>query len=247
MRHAMAGVVIVGMWCAGCTLTKPPHETGVQTGIETTFVIGQSVEGRPLTCRLFGSRGPVVFALATIHGNEAAGTPLLRRVAQLIRDDPSLVANRRVLLLEVANPDGFERNTRGNANGIDLNRNFPAMNFSKSARHGPEPLSEPESRAIYELVLTYQPSRIISFHQPLACIDHEGGPVARALAERISRDAGLPVNDLSARDGSLGSYAGDKLGIPIITYELPRDATDMSDDALWARYGKSTMTAIFSE
>ena len=247
MRRAMAGVLVVGMLSAGCSPSKPPHATGVRAGVETTFVVGESVEGRPLTCRLFGDRGPVVFALATIHGNEAAGTPLLRRVAQLIREDPSLVANRRVLLLEVANPDGFERNTRGNANGVDLNRNFPALNFSKSARHGSEPLSEPESRAIYELVLEYQPSRIISFHQPLACIDYEGGPTARALAERISRDAGLPVNDLSARDGSLGSYAGDKLGIPIITYELPREASDMSDEELWARYGKSTMTAIFSD
>ena len=61
---------------------------------------------------------------------------------------PALLAGRRVVLLPVINPDGMANGSRFNARGIDLNRNFPAENFSGTARHGTRPLCEPESRAI---------------------------------------------------------------------------------------------------
>src|SRR5437016_5120116 len=43
-------------------------------------VIGNSVEGRPIACDMYGRPGgQTVLMLASIHGTERAGTPLLRR------------------------------------------------------------------------------------------------------------------------------------------------------------------------
>jgi protein MpaA len=55
---------------------------------------------------------------------------------------------------------------------------------------------------------------------------------------------GLPVRKLGVRPGSLGSYAGVELGVPIITLELPRNASDLSVDELWGRYGPSLVAAV---
>ena len=40
-------------------------------------LVGLSVGGRPIHCQEFGSGDDVLLVIATIHGNEAAGTPLV--------------------------------------------------------------------------------------------------------------------------------------------------------------------------
>ncbi|MDY7108525.1 MAG: DUF2817 domain-containing protein [Planctomycetota bacterium] len=205
-------------------------------------VIGRSVEGRPIVCEAFGEGGEVVLLMATIHGDEPAGTPLLQRLGEALAMRGDLLHGRRVLLLPVANPDGYINNTRGNANGVDLNRNFPAGNWTDRRANGPTPLSEPESRAIERLILEERPARIVSVHQPLACVDCDG-PGAD-LARMISEACGLPVRKLGGRPGSLGSRAGLDLGLPIITLELPGGVQRLDREALWERYGAALVEAI---
>lgn len=209
-------------------------------------VIGWSVEGRPIECVDFGSGSDVTMILATIHGSESAGTPLVRRLADCLSRRPDLWQGRRVVLIPVANPDGLAHGTRGNVRGVDLNRNFPATNYLAADHHGASALSEPESSAIHQALGTYRPTRIVSIHQPLSCIDYDGP--ARRLAEAMAGHADLPVKKLGGRPGSLGSYAGITLGIPIITLELPAAADDLDAETLWARYGRMLVAAIgFSE
>ena len=64
-----------------------------------------------------------------------------------------------------------------------------------------------------------------------------GHPVAMAAAGR------LKLKRLGAKPGSLGSYAGNTLGIPTITLELPRKASRLSKDELWNRYGSMLLVA----
>ena len=120
------------------------------------------------------------------------------------------------------NPDGVAAGTRHNAHGVDLNRNFEAANRENSRQYGMVGLSEPESRALHGLIVTYRPDRIISIHQPLRCIDYDGP--ASGLARVMVAECDLPLQKLGARPGSLGAYAGATLGIPIITVELPTQA-----------------------
>ena len=83
---------------------------------------------------------------------------------------------------------------------------------------------------------------IVSIHQPLKCIDYDGP--AKELAEEMARHCDLPVRKIGAMPGSLGSYAGITLGIPIITLELPKEATNLNSEVLWQRYGPVLIAAI---
>lgn len=208
--------------------------------------VGKSLQGRPIDTYVFGSGSDCVFILATIHGNEDAGTPLVERLASHLERNPNLYAGRRVVLMPNANPDGMAAQTRGNGNGVDLNRNYPADNFHASAKHGDSALSEPESVAIHDVMERYRPARIVSIHQPLRsgseCIDHDGP--AKPLAEAMSQHTEIPVRRIGSRPGSLGSYAGVTLGIPIITLELPAEAKGWDGERLWSLYGDMMLAAI---
>jgi protein MpaA len=165
-------------------------------------IAGNSIENRPIAYTVLGQGTDVTFILAAIHGNEKAGTPLVRRLERYLQQHPELLEGRRVVLMPTANPDGVARNSRYNARGIDLNRNFSTANRINSSRFGRRPLSEPEARAIAQLIRQYTPDRIVSIHQPLACIDYDGP--SRALANRMAQYCKLPLEKLGARPGSLG-------------------------------------------
>jgi murein peptide amidase A len=220
-------------------LPEPPPPRPVH---DVVFTVGRSMRGEPLRCRIMGTGKDVVFFLATIHGNESAGTPLLDRLAAHLRSHPEMLEGRKIILLRDANPDGHLSNTRSNARGVDLNRNFPSANFRDRATGGTRPLSEPESRALHDLIREHRPARVISIHQPLSLIDHDGP--GEALARAMARTCDLPVKKLGGRHGSMGSWVGIDLGIPIITVELPRSADRLSVDERWRRYGPMLLVAI---
>ena len=132
--------------------------------------------------------------------------------------------------------------TRGNANGIDLNRNFPASNRINNEINGEEGLTEPESKILYDLVMAYQPSRIVSIHQPLYCLDYDGP--AESIAQHMGEYCSLPVNKLGSRPGSMGSFVGVEQNIPIITMELAKDVNRLTSIQLWNSYGQALLAAI---
>ena len=205
-------------------------------------IVGKSVQRRPIMCLVLGDGSDVTLIMATIHGNEPAGTPLVRSLSWHLRRHPELLAGRKVVLMAVANPDGMVNNTRYNAKGVDLNRNFEAANRINTKETGLLPLSEPEAVIIKRLIQEYRPDRIVSIHQPLNCIDYDGP--GRMLAERMGQYCALPVKKLGARPGSLGSYAGVTLGIPIITFEMLSADSQLNSVALWQKYGRALLAAI---
>jgi len=205
-------------------------------------LIGRSVQGRPLMIQILGDGPDTVLIMATIHGSELAGTPLVNRLIDHLRYNCNLLEGRRVVLYPIANPDGLAAGTRENIRRVDLNRNFETATRVNDETTGFRPLSEPETRALYNLIKEYSPSRIVSIHQPLNCIDYDGP--GRALATRMAQYCDLPVRKIGARPGSLGSYTGETLGIATITLELPGEASKDSDQVLWDKYGKALLAAI---
>ncbi len=234
---------------AGCT-GPPPKPTYTDDAGPATPVLpvlqyhvgGQSVRRRPIIYQEFGFGTDVTFILATIHGNEGAGTPLVKNLADYLKRHRDLLEGRKVIILPLANPDGHAARSRHNTRGIDLNRNFPAGNRVDNATHGPQGLSEPESVLIAGIIRRHKPDRIVALHQPLACVDYDGP--AQGLAQRMADACHLPVKKLGARPGSLGSYAGETLGIPIITFEMERGDSQLNAGQLWQRYGKALLAAI---
>jgi protein MpaA len=152
--------------------------------------IGYSVEGRPIV--LFRDSAPdptlKVLVVGDIHGNEPAGMQITRR---LIAGRPP--ARTDLLAVPTINPDGLAARTRGNAHGVDLNRNFPYRwrPLSGGEYSGPGSLSEPETRAAHRLILRTRPDVTIWFHQPFGLIDRpDGNPFA---AHRFAELIGLPL------------------------------------------------------
>lgn len=215
------------LFLLGCAVpepAKPEAPRRERRPASRTFAYGRSVEGRPLLATEHGAGREVVLVLGGIHGDEEGSRAFVEALGHLLRDRPGLLAGRQVLLVPAANPDGLARRTRANARGVDLNRNFPTSNFRPGGPGGTSPFSEPESRALGDLIVARQPALVVSVHQPLACVDWDGP--ARGAAERISEASGLPLRKLGARPGSLGSFVGLTLGRPIVTLELGKDPPD---------------------
>lgn len=191
-------------------------------------VYGESHEGNPLTVWLPEDRNPSILVLASIHGDEGETTVVLSEALRAI--DSTGLENAAVLC---ANPDGLLRGTRCNANGVDLNRNFPAANWSsepvfhKSRRDEPQdiklssgthPASEPETRALLSLIDELKPHAVVSLHAALACIDDADGSV---LGRQIAEKTGLPLEqDIGyPTPGSFGSWASER-NLNLVTYEF---------------------------
>jgi protein MpaA len=125
-----------------------------------------------------------------------------------------------------ANPDGRAFRRRGNSNGVDLNRNFPARNWrrikKRGATSGPSPASEAETQVLIGYLEAGGYSRVISLHSRGPLVDYDG-PGSKVLARRLSRLARIPVVRLARIGhyyGSMGNYVPQRFGIPIITVEL---------------------------
>jgi len=163
-----------------------------------TEVIGHSVEHRPITVSRIGdpSAARKVLVVGEVHGNERAGRGIVAALEKTTPPSGSLL-----LLVEDLNPDGFARDTRTNARGVDLNRNSP----EHWAGAGAKPWSEPETQAIRRLILRERPALTIYYHQPFGLVDVPEGGHAQA-ARRYAHLVGLPLRRLSRRPGSLSRW-----------------------------------------
>ena len=199
-------------------LETPRVERDVSPRWET---VGSSVEGRSIRCWIAGTGAHKVLYMGCIHGDEPGSRTAVEDVRAYMESHPKVLAGRTVVVMPLANPDGYARGTRRNARGVDLNRNFPTRNYQAGSDHGSRATSEPETRAFCELLREHDFDVVVAVHAPLACVDYDGP--AMGLAHRMSRRCGYPVKKLGARAGSLGSYAGIEKSIAIITLELPGD------------------------
>lgn len=163
-------------------------------------ILGVSGQGRPIRAAELGdTASPVkVLVVGCIHGDEPAGI----RVARLLADGepPSGID---LWVIPDLNPDGRAAHTRGNAHGVDLNRNFP-YRWLPAARgryySGTRALSEPEARIAHRLILHLRPDVTIWFHQPFGLVDRSGG--SPGIERRYARLVGLPLVRLTRYPGS---------------------------------------------
>lgn len=237
-------LLLLSTCCSLCTQSYAEESREVkEADLPNAQAVGKSLEGRPIYVQVFGEGEDVLWILATIHGDESAGTPLVAEFVKWLQEHPEELEGKRVVITPVANPDGFFANQRHNMNDVDLNRNFPAGNFDAAVKtYGTAPLSEPESRVLLEIFSRYWPDRVISIHQPFAVVDYDGESSA-GLADAMAAKCKLPVKVVGSRPGSLGSFVGLTLGKPIITLELPEDA-GMDGPTLWGEYGEALIAAL---
>lgn len=196
---------------AAGTASVVSHRTSADALVRERIVVARSVRGRPITAVKLGDPDEARRSLVVgvIHGDEPAGSSIAR---QLERGPPPRAS--LLWVIEDLNPDGVARHSRQNADGVDLNRNFPWRwrhlgRLGDQQFAGPRPLSEPESRAVYHLILKVRPDVTIWFHQPLAVTDRSGGDVS--VERRFASLSGLPLRRLTRYPGSAASWQDQRL------------------------------------
>ena len=169
-----------------------------------TFVIGHSVQGRPIEATRVGDpAAPVhVLVVGDVHGNEPAGEAIVARLRR------ARLSGAAFWLVRTANPDGRAHDTRQNARGVDLNRNFP-YRWAHAARGtyypGPRPASEPETRALMKLVRRVRPQLAIYYHQHMGItVRSRAGDVS--VEREYARRTGLPLRSLPNYHGTAVSW-----------------------------------------
>ena len=184
--------------------------------------IGRSEQGRPIRAMLVGSpRARVkLLAVGTLHGNEQAGRAVISR---LRRAHPP--RGTALWLVDDANPDGTAAGARQNANGVDLNRNFPYRWRPQDGVYesGPGPASEAETQVMQRFIERERPRVSLWYHQALRIVVKSTGD---AKLERLYSDrSGLPRRALPRYHGTAVSWQNTTFkGDSAFVVELPGGA-----------------------
>jgi protein MpaA len=183
-------------------------------------VIGHSVAHRPLRLVRIGAAGASrrILVVGCIHGTERAGLAVTRALRRAVPP-----AGTQLLVLDAVNPDGCARGTRGNAHGVDLNRNFPWGWRRQRGIYasGTRPASEPETRAAMALIARERPAVTVWFHQHLDLVDDTRGSDPAVIA-RYARSAHLRVRRLALLPGTATRWQNHGLaGTTSFVVELP--------------------------
>ena len=169
-----------------------------------------------------------VLLMGGIHGDEYSAVSILFKWMDKLNQYHSGLFHWHVIPL--LNPDGLlkKKSQRQNANGVDLNRNFPSTDWDELALRywekrtyknprrypGPSAMSEPETQWFVEVIEKFKPDAIIAVHAPHRLVDYDGPQKAP------SRLGALRLRQLGTYPGSLGNYAGVDLELPVVTVEL---------------------------
>ncbi len=217
--------------------TGPAAVRGAARSVDLTgrrvLLLGRSADGRPITAIETGDFDSPAKTLVVgcIHGNECAGIAIAERLA---RSTPPRDVD--LWIVPDLNPDGAAAGTRGNAHGVDLNRNAP---WEWQRQHGffdsgPGALSEPESRIAYRLISRLHPDISIWFHQHLDVVDESGGSLA--VERRFATLTSLRLARLPREPGSFVGWENHRFraGTAFVV-ELPPGTLDSAATARFAR------------
>ncbi len=190
-----------------------------------------------------------LYLIAGTHGDEVEGVYILKRLFEWLKAEHDL-EELSIIVIPVLNPDGHEANTRTNARGVDLNRNYPGSDWKdkfEQAKYNPGqgPMSEPENEFLCKLLEKYPPFLVISFHswKPLVNYNGDSQDIAQFISERnhyeLSPDIGYET------PGSFGSFLPEKYHAGVITMEYPNFTADKSLKDIWEENEKS-LTELFT-
>jgi predicted deacylase len=188
---------------------------------------------------------PLLF-VGGVHGDEPEGVKLAHELLFWLQKNNSHTS-RSWILIPCLNVDGFSKNERVNARGVDLNRNFPAQDWSpehKAPRYypGENPGSEPETQALIKLIEEHHPEVIIHFHSWQPCVVYTGAtgqPWAELIASgspyQAREDIGYPT------PGSLGQYGWLNHKTPVVCIE-EQEGVDL--DLVWSHFGQGLIQLL---
>lgn len=218
-------------------------------------IIGQSVEGRKIEAFTFGVGEDHLLFVGGIHGGYEWNSILLayKIIDFLEENKESISKNLAISIVPNVNPDGLFKviNKEGrfvssdiaknsdtapgrfNANGVDLNRNFPCKWSpvgtwrGKVVSTGSGAFSEPETKAIRDFVLEKKPVGVVFWHSQAKAVyasECEKGilPMTLDMMNIYAKASGynpLKTFDNYVVTGAVEDWLA-SIDIPAITVEL---------------------------
>jgi len=206
-------------------------------GLFSVVEEGRSGEGRRLAVLSLGTGPTKVFLWSQMHGDEPTATSALVDLLSYLGKSREGLATQRLLskltiyLLPMLNPDGAERTTRRNAQGIDVNRDALRR-------------ETPEGRFLKAVRDRFQPSVGYNLHNlsPLTVAGPGGDQVALAFLS-VAYDEALTENEGRQTTKRLAVFLRDFLA-PWAAGKLARYDADYTPRAFgdaMTRWGTATL------
>ncbi len=154
---------------------------------------GRTTRNHPLEFLWVGNRKNTVMYIGAVHPGESGPEIFLSAVRRILESRPELLEKTGVAILPAVSADlredeveGCPHYLRTNANGIDINRNFPSEwdivsdayglhtdFFLDSVYRGEKPCSETETQAVMSMFAQVKPRLVFSGHWMAGvCEDH---------------------------------------------------------------------------
>jgi murein peptide amidase A len=188
-----------------------------------------------------------ILLMGGIHGDEPEGVRLATETLAWLKSQSSEDVAPWICV-PCLNVDGFAKGERQNANGVDLNRNYPSKSWTpkfEKERYfpGPSAASELEIQAVIELIRDFKPRLLIHCHSYHPCIVG-AGPRSKLDSQRLSDSSGYKVMEEIGypTPGSLSQYGWHDLQIPVICIE--EDDQNPNLNEIWPRFEKG-MAEVF--
>lgn len=185
--------------------------------------IGYSTKGRAINAYFFGTGAKRILFTGAIHGNEKSTKYTLDSwIDDLESQARNIPTDKQIVIVPIVNPDGFYQYGRLNANGVNLNRNWPTYNWAKDAETspgkveagigGPSPLSERETQVLAALTNRLGPAFVATYHSQGNIVNSNDVGLSVTLGQRYASQTGYKfVAD---------SQTTETFGVPVTgTYE----------------------------
>ena len=194
------------------------------------LTIGMSALGRPIVAvHVQDSPHRPVIAIGSIHGDEAMGLKVIERLLNVAEIPEDL----NLWVISTVNPDGLALGTRGNANGVDLNRNFATDDWRIVGRgtekySGQNAASETETRALQKFLIEQKPLLVVWWHQYGQYVDDQRTVADYDLIKQFSALTDFPIKYVGCGStpciGNATAFINSRIeGASSFVVELPRE------------------------
>lgn len=206
---AGAALLVAGSTIAAVAGDVPAAAASGATPVLETKLVGYSVHHRPIVAYHLGKRliHPIYLLVGQMHGDEHAGVTLTQSMIGATHS----VERINLWVIPTMNPDGDAAHTRQNGHNVDLNRNWPNKwtHLDPPYYSGPEPLSEPETQAMWNFLWWLKPDYLVVLHQPLHGVDTtDGAYLDPAFRDALARNLDLPKKAFLCGGVCHGSMTG---------------------------------------
>jgi len=215
--------------------------------------IGYSVQGRELSMATIGYSGrTAVVVVGSIQGDQTSTRDVVNALINRIHNEKGAIpAGTMFYFIPTINPDGNAANSRYNANGVDLNRNWdtsdwrsdapvPGYTEGKAGAGGSSPFSEPETKALRDLLQQLQPAdlKVIELHSSVSSPNeiYSAGRNSDGIARIFADTLGYSIEDswgAYTPTGELLTWCGEQ-GIVAIDVVIPQKGISSVDRAFQA-------------